>query len=348
MKLLQKQKTKVIAVGIGYSGGCVISHIVNDTLLDINTICIGTDKESLLTKSGTTILIGEKLTKGFGTKLEPKIGEAAALESYNLIKEALMGAGIVFIFATLGGGTGSGASPVVVRIVKEIGALSIVLVTKPFQFEGKKRLKIANESYMRLKEESDVIIYPSKKFLFSFINKHDGLKDSFKTVASLLIKPIYTILGVINSNNINNIAFNILKLKNFMLNKGVFSMGIGEGTRDDAVNEAMKNAIKSLQLNNFSIKNTTSMLVHFQMHTDFALENIHKVMNLIKTEKLEKKDVIIYTDTDKFVEKNSIKITIIATDYRREDFPEPLESVGDNSRHHTVQYGISNDILKVV
>ena len=174
---------RIVAVGVGGGGGNMIGHMIREGVSGIEMIVVNTDAQ-VLEESGAArkIQIGTKLTKGLGAGMKPEVGKESALENYDEIRSALQGADIVFVAAGLGGGTGTGAAPVIAQIAKEIGALTISIVTKPFAFEGKKRLKLAEIGLDELKQESDsIVVIPNDKLL-SIIDKKLGMKDSFKIV----------------------------------------------------------------------------------------------------------------------------------------------------------------------
>ena len=202
---------RIIAVGVGGGGGNMIGHMLNEGVTGIEMILINTDAQVLAENSAASkIQIGSKLTKGLGAGMKPNVGKESALENHEDIRVALEGADIVFISAGLGGGTGTGAAPVVAQIAKEVGALTISVVTKPFKFEGKKRLKLAEEGLEELKKESDsIVVIPNDKLL-SIIDKKLGLKESFKIVDGVLSQAVSGTSGVILSSGDNDINLEIL------------------------------------------------------------------------------------------------------------------------------------------
>jgi len=180
---------RIVAVGVGGGGGNMIGHMVKEGVSGIELMMVNTDAQALDNMGHvSTIQIGTKLTKGLGAGMKPEIGKESALENYDEIRSALEGADIVFISAGLGGGTGTGAAPVVAKIAKEIGALTISIVTKPFSFEGPKRSKLAKLGLEDLKKESDsIVVIPNDKLL-SIIDRKLGMRDSFKIVDGYTFK----------------------------------------------------------------------------------------------------------------------------------------------------------------
>lgn len=310
---------RIVAVGVGGGGGNMISHMINNGVTGIEMIMVNTDAQALKDSSNaTTIQIGTKLTKGLGAGMKPEVGRESALESYEEIKNALQGADIVFISAGLGGGTGTGAAPVVAKIAKEVDALTISIVTKPFMFEAPKRLKLAKAGLEELKKESDsIVVIPNDKLL-SIIDRKLGIKDSFKIVDSVLAQAVSGTAGVILSNGQADINLDFADLKTVMSHKGMALMGVGEHEGENAAYEAIKAAIESPLLDNVSINGAMGVLVHFNMHPNFPMMEISDAMIVVQESAHEDADVIFGTSTDESLPEDYVKITIIATGFERD------------------------------
>lgn len=310
---------RIIAVGVGGGGGNMIGHMIKEGVSGIEMIMINTDAQVLKeAENASKIQIGTKLTKGLGAGMKPAIGKDSALENYDEIRSALEGADIVFISAGLGGGTGTGAAPIVAQIAKEVGALTISIVTKPFSFEGKKRLKLAETGLEELKKESDsIVVIPNDKLL-SIIDRRLGLKDSFKIVDSVLAQAVSGTSGVILSSGENDINLDFADLQTVMSHKGMALMGVGEYEGENAAYEAIKAAIESPLLDNMTINGAMGVLVHFKMHPDFPLMEVSDAMNVVHESAHEDAEVIFGTSTDDTIEPNYIKITIVATGFERD------------------------------
>jgi cell division protein FtsZ len=310
---------KIIAVGVGGGGGNMIGHMLQEQVTGIEMIMINTDAQVLAeTNPASKIQIGAKLTKGLGAGMKPEIGKDSALENYDEIRTSLEGADIVFISAGLGGGTGTGAAPVIAQIAKEIGALTIAVVTKPFSFEGKKRLKLAEEGLEELKRESDsIVVIPNDKLL-SIIDRKLGLKDSFKIVDSVLAQAVSGTSGVILSSGQNDINLDFADLQTVMNHKGMALMGVGEHEGENAAYEAIKAAIESPLLDNMSINGAMGVLVHFSMHPDFPTMEIYEAMNVVNESADDEADIIFGTSTDRQLPEEYVKITIVATGFEKE------------------------------
>jgi len=310
---------RIIAVGVGGGGGNMIGHMIKEGINGIEMVLINTDAQVLSENNAATkIQIGAKLTKGLGAGMKPTVGRDSALESYDDIRAALEGADIVFISAGLGGGTGTGAAPVVAQIAKEVGALTISVVTKPFAFEGRKRLKLAEEGLDELKKESDsIVVIPNDKLL-SIIDRKLGLKESFKIVDSVLAQAVSGTSGVILSSGDNDINLDFADLQTVMSHKGMALMGVGEFEGENAAYEAIKAAIESPLLDNMSINGARGVLVHFKMHPEFPMMEIAEAMDVVHESAHDEADVIWGTSTDANIPENFIKITIVATGFEKE------------------------------
>jgi len=310
---------RIVAVGVGGGGGNMIGHMLQEEVTGIEMIMVNTDAQVLAEQSAARkIQIGAKLTKGLGAGMKPVVGKDSAIENYDEIRAALDGADIVFISAGLGGGTGTGAAPVIAQIAKEVGALTISVVTKPFAFEGKKRLKLAEAGLEELKRESDsIVVIPNDKLL-SIIDRKLGLKDSFKIVDGVLAQAVSGTSGVILSNGQNDINLDFADLKTVMNHRGMALMGVGEHEGDNAAYEAIKSAIESPLLDNMSINGAMGVLVHFTMHPDFPTMEIYEAMNVVNESADDEADIIFGTSTDENLAENYVKITIVATGFEKE------------------------------
>jgi len=310
---------RIIAIGVGGGGGNMIGHMINEGVEGIEMVAANTDVQVLHSSAAPAkIQMGSRLTKGLGAGMKPTVGKDSALESYDDIKTALEGADIIFIAAGLGGGTGTGAAPVIAQIAKEVGALTISIVTKPFQFEGRKRLKLAEQGLDELKKESDsIVVIPNDKLL-SIIDRNLGMKESFKIVDSVLAQAVSGTSGVILSSGENDINLDFADLQTVMCHRGMALMGVGEHHGENAAYEAIKSAIESPLLDNMSINGAMGVLVHFNMHPDFPMMELSQAMTVVEESADEDADVIFGTTTDSTLPIDYIRITLIATGFERE------------------------------
>ncbi len=310
---------KIKAIGVGGGGGNMINHMISEGINSIDLIVANTDAQVLDNSlAKTKIQLGGKLTKGLGAGMKPSVGKDSALESYDELRTALDGADIVFIAAGLGGGTGTGAAPIVAQIAKEIGALTIAVVTKPFKFEGGKRSKLAEKGLEDLKSECDsIVIIPNDKLL-SIIDKRLGMRESFKIVDSVLAQAVSGTSGVILSHGENDINLDFADLKTVMNHRGMALMGMGEYQGENAAYEAIKSAIESPLLDNMSINGAMGVLVHFHMHPEFPMMEMTEAMEIVHESADSDADVIFGTTTDESMPIDAIRITLVATGFEKD------------------------------
>ncbi len=315
---------KIKVIGVGGGGNNMVSRMVKDWKQDIEFIVANTDAQVLSTSSATLkIQLGEKLTKGLGAGMNPEIGKEAALESYDEIKSALDGADIVFISAGEGGGTGTGASPIVAKAAKEVGALAVGVVTKPFKFEGGKRAKLAEKGIADMKEECDsIVIIPNEKLL-SIVDKKLSFKDAFRIVDNILIRAVGGMSAVILGHGEDDINLDFADVKTVMSHKGTALMGTGMATGEESAVEAMRKALNSPLLDDVSIHGAMGVLVHFNMHPDCSLFEISEAMNMVEEHVDEEAHVIFGTTSNENLEEGQVIVTIVATGFEKELQKEP-------------------------
>ncbi|NPA66902.1 MAG: cell division protein FtsZ [Epsilonproteobacteria bacterium] len=314
---------RIVAVGVGGGGGNMIGHMLREGVQGIEMVVVNTDSQALSQfENVKKIQIGAKLTGGLGAGMRPEVGKDSALENYEEIKETLDGADIVFISAGLGGGTGTGAAPVVANIAREVGALTVSIVTKPFSFEGGKRAKLAEAGLEELKKESDSIVVIPNQRLLSIIDKKLGIKESFKIVDSVLAQAVSGTSGIIISTGPNDINLDFADLKTVMSHRGMALMGVGEFEGENAAYEAIKTAIESPLLDNMSIDGAMGVLVHFHVHPDFPILDLGSAMDVVRETADDDADIIFGTTTDESFPEDYVKITIIATGFEHLDKKE--------------------------
>jgi len=309
---------RIVAVGVGGGGGNMIGYMLKEQIPGIELIIANTDAQVLEQGSAATkIQLGAKLTKGLGAGMKPEVGKESAIESYEDLARALEGADIVFVAAGLGGGTGTGAAPIIAKIAKEVGALTIAVVTKPFSFEGKKRLKLAEDGLNELKNESDCIVVIPNDKLLSIIDPKMGIKESFKIVDSVLARAVSGTSGVILASGDNDINLDFADLQTVMSHRGLALMGVGEYKGENAAYEAIKNAIESPLLDNMSVNGALGVLVHFSMHPEFPFMELSAAMDVVHNSVDDSADVIFGTTTDETLPKDFIRITLVATGFEK-------------------------------
>ncbi|MDR2342213.1 MAG: cell division protein FtsZ [Campylobacteraceae bacterium] len=329
---------KIKVIGVGGGGGNMINHMIREGISGVDLIAANTDAQALENSlASIKIQLGEKKTKGLGAGMRPEVGKEAAIENYEEIKSTLERADIVFIASGFGGGTGTGAAPVIAQAAKEVGALTVSVVTKPFAFEGKKRAKYAEEGLTELKKESDsIVVIPNEKLL-SIIDKNLGFEESFRIVDSVLSRAVSGMSGVILSSGIINVDF--ADVQTVMSHRGMALLGVGESTGADAANEAVKNAIQSPLLDDVSINGALGVLVHFYSHPkDCSLSKINEAMSIIYSAADEDADIIFGVTSDEKVKDNFVRVTIVATGFdNKTNIIEELKQSGAATENISVR-----------
>lgn len=325
---------KITAIGVGGGGSNMIAHLIaTGAHKDITLVAANTDIQHLdNSPARLKIKLGEKLTKGLGAGMQPEVGMQAAQESFESIKEILQGSDIVFVSAGLGGGTGTGAAPIIAQAAKEVGALTISIVTKPFKMEGNKRTKIAEEGLRELKKNSDTIVVIPNEKLLSIISKNAGIKESFKEVDNVLAKAVNGISGVILNYGNNDINVDFADLKTVMSHKGLALMGTGEAKGENAASEAIKDAINSPLFDNLSINGAMGVLVNFEINRDYPFLEINGAMGLVEEAAHQDANIIFGTQTSDDIAPDSVRVTIIATGFEKEIINDAQANVESQTR----------------
>jgi len=307
---------KIKVIGVGGGGGNMVNHMIGEGIAGISMIVANTDVQALdHSLADTKIQLGEKKTKGLGAGMQPEVGKESALESYEEIKSSLENADIVFVASGFGGGTGTGAAPVIAQAAKEIGALTVAVVTKPFMFEGRKRLKLAELGLTELRKECDsIVVIPNDKLL-AIADKNLGIKDSFKIVDDVLSRAVSGMSLVVLSSGQSDINLDFADVQTVMSHRGMALMGVGQSSGDGAASEAVKSAIESPLLDNVSINGALGVLIHFHIPPTCPINDISEAMNLVYDSADEDADVIFGTTTDINMAEDSVKVTIVATGF---------------------------------
>ncbi|QDF29221.1 cell division protein FtsZ [Halarcobacter anaerophilus] len=338
-KTLSDNIARISVIGVG-GGGCnMINHMINEGTHKIDLIAANTDLQVLrISKAPKKIQLGVKLTKGLGAGMKPEIGRDSAVESYEDIKDALTGADIVFIAAGLGGGTGTGAAAIIAKAAKEIGALTVSVVTKPFTWEGKKRAGLANLGLEEIKKVSDSIIVVPNDRLLEIIDENVGMKDAFKIIDNILYQAVNGMTEVILNPGNSDINTDFADVKTIMQHKGMALMGIGKAKGDNAAQKALEDAIDSPLLDKVSLSGAKGILIHFNTHPQVSLFAINDVMSKIHETIDSNAEIIFGTTSDNTLETDEVKITIVATGFEsKNDSPYETKSVEeDNSKKLSV------------
>ena len=316
-KALSNNLPKIAVIGVG-GGGCnMINYMIEEGSHMIDLIVANTDLKVLhISKAPKKIELGPKLTNGFGAGMDPEVGRNAALESYEEIQETLRGSDIVFVAAGLGGGTGTGAAPIIAKAAREVGALTVSVVTKPFGFEGRMRAALANLGLEELKKVSDSLIVIANDKLREAVDETIGIKNAFKVTDNILYQAVNGMSQVIlNPGSGNDINADFADVKTIMKHKGIALMGIGKAKGDEATSRALDNAINSPLLEKVPLDGAKGILNHFTISPEISLFAIEDVMNNINQRVDINAQIIVGTTTDTDFERDEVKITIIVTGF---------------------------------
>ncbi len=340
---LAENVAKITVVGVG-GGGCnMVNHMILEGIHKINLIAANTDQQVLnISKAPLKIQLGKVLTKGLGAGMKPEIGRDAALESYDDIKDSLMGSDIVFIAAGLGGGTGTGAAAIIASAAKEVGALTVSVVTKPFSWEGKRRAGLANLGLEEIKKVSDsIIVIPNDRLLES-VDENVGMKDAFRIVDNVLYQAVNGVSEVILNPGNSDINTDFADVKTIMQHKGMALMGIGRAKGDDSAKRALENAIDSPLLDKMPLTGAKGLLIHFNVNPNVSMFAISDIMNTIHDTIDSNAEVIFGTSTSESLEVDEVKITIVATGFESNATPQVTQTETNKPSKSMPQPGDEN------
>jgi cell division protein FtsZ len=308
---------KVKIIGIGGGGNNAINTMISSQLSGVEFIAANTDAQALSTNLATFKLqLGASLTKGLGAGANPETGRKAALEDVDKIREALKGADMVFITAGLGGGTGTGGAPVVAEVARELGALTVAIVTKPFQFEGKKRMKQAEEGLANLKMTADALITIPNQRLLGISGKSMTLLEAFKKADEILYHAAKGISDIIVGFGIINLDF--ADVRTIMSETGMALMGTGLSSGESRSVEAAQKAISSPLLEDISIEGARGLLINITGGQNMTLNEINEATTLIQKEAHEEANIIWGMVIDEKM-RDEVRVTVIATGFGKSE-----------------------------
>ena len=306
-------------VGVGGAGTNAVNRMVDANLQGVDFIAINTDNQALaLSKAQTKIQIGEKLTKGLGAGANPEVGQKAAEESREEIADTLKGSDLVFITCGMGGGTGTGAAPVIAEIARDMGILTIGVVSKPFLFEGRQRMRNAEAGIERLKAHVDTLVVVPNDRLLSVVTKGTTMTEAFRIADDTLRQGIQGISDLIAVPSMINLDF--ADVRTVMQSRGLAHMGIGMGKGENRMVEAAKQAISSPMLET-SIDGARAVLINITGGPDTSIVDINEAAQLITAAADPEANIIFGAGIDENL-KDEVKITVIATGFEKTPFPE--------------------------
>lgn len=300
-------------VGVGGGGNNAVTTMIEGGLGGVEFIVANTDRQALNAhKALTKIALGSELTKGLGAGANPEIGKRAAIESYNDIVESLEGSDMVFVTAGMGGGTGTGGAPIVAKIARELGALTIGVVTRPFMFEGKKRMRHADGGIQELKENVDTLIVIPNQKLLTIANDRTPLVETFKKADDVLMQAVKGISDLINIRGLINLDF--ADIRTVMSAKGMAIMGTGRAKGENRAVEAATAAISSPLLENISIDGATGIIINVTGGPDLSLYEVNEASTLITEAAHEDAEIIFGAVIDEEM-GDEVRVTVIATGF---------------------------------
>jgi cell division protein FtsZ len=304
---------RIKVIGAGGCGGNAINHMIASGLSNIDFISVNTDAQALQKNTAAIRLqIGQVLTGGRGTGGIPEIGRKAALEDGERLQEVLAGAEMVFVTAGMGGGTGTGAAPVIAQIARASGALTVGVVTKPFQFEGRRRMSQAHEGLGQLKDAVDTLITIPNDRLLAVANRATTLKDAFQKADDVLLQAVRGISELVTVPGLINLDF--ADVRSIMADMGIAMMGIARAAGENRAAEAAERAISSPLLENTSIKGARGLLINVSGGADISLYDVNEVASLVREEAHEDANIIFGAVIDEKL-SDEIRVTVIATGF---------------------------------
>ena len=322
---------KIKVIGVGGAGGNAVIHMINNDIQGADFICANTDSQALDRATGSTILkLGDNVTRGLGAGADPKVGRAAAERDRAAIEELLVGADMIFITAGMGGGTGTGAAPVIAEIAKELGSLTVAVVTKPFNFEGQKRKAAAEQGIAELVEEVDSLITIPNQKLMDILGKKTSMEDAFAKADDILKGAVQGISDIIMKPGYINVDF--ADVKTVMSEKGIAMMGTGKSSVDERGIDAASQAVSSELLEDIELKDARGILVNITAKSP-TMADFDEVDSVIKEFSAEDATIIYGTVMEDSMDDDELLVTVVATGVNQQTATLAV----DNSRRATVQ-----------
>ncbi|HEY6130697.1 MAG TPA: cell division protein FtsZ [Halioglobus sp.] len=331
-------------IGVGGGGGNAVKHMIENNVEGVDFICANTDAQALSDIASKTVLqLGGDITKGLGAGANPEIGRAAAMEDRERIADALRGADMVFITAGMGGGTGTGGAPVVAEVARELGILTVAVVTRPFAFEGKKRLNIAIEGLAELAQHVDSLITIPNEKLLEVLGKNTSLLDAFREANDVLLGAVQGIADLIIRPGMINVDF--ADVRTVMSEMGMAMMGTGYAKGENRARKAAEKAISSPLLDDINLAGARGILVNITAGFDLSLGEFSEVGETIEEFASEEATVVVGTVIDPNM-KEEIKVTVVATGLGGGVARVPLQIVDTPAKSVAVDYAAAEPNYK--
>jgi cell division protein FtsZ len=322
---------KIKVIGVGGAGGNAVIHMINHEIQGAEFICANTDSQALDRAKGSTILkLGDNVTRGLGAGADPQVGKAAAERDRAAIEELLSGADMIFITAGMGGGTGTGAAPVIAEIAKELGALTVAVVTKPFNFEGHKRKAAAEQGIAELVEEVDSLITIPNQKLMDILGRKTSMEEAFAKADDILKGAVQGISDIIMKPGYINVDF--ADVKTVMSEKGIAMMGTGQSSADERGIDAANQAVSSELLEDIELKDARGILVNITAKSP-TMADFDEVDSVIRDFTADDATIIYGTVMEDSMDEEELLVTVVATGVNQKTATLAV----DNSRRATVQ-----------
>lgn len=323
-------------VGVGGGGSNAVQHMVASGIEGVEFICANTDAQALKGMNAETVLhIGQSITKGLGAGANPEIGRQAAMEDRDRIQDLIEGTDMLFITAGMGGGTGTGAIPVVAQIAREMGVLTVAVVTKPFPFEGNKRMRMAEAGIEELRGQVDSLITIPNEKLLSVLGKNISLLDAFSAANDVLRGAVQGIAELITNPGLINVDF--ADVRTVMSEMGLAMMGSGVGRGDERATEAAEMAISSPLLEDIDLAGARGILVNITAGLDMAIGEFEEVGNVVRSFAADDATVVVGTAIDEALE-GELRVTVVATGLGQQQQTQQLRSVQRNTVNGAPSY----------
>ena len=332
------QNAVIKVIGIGGGGGNAVSHMLSSEIDGVEFVCANTDAQALRGMEARSVIqLGAQITKGLGAGANPNVGREAAIEDRAQIESILQGADMVFITAGMGGGTGTGAAPIVAEVAREMGILTVAVVTKPFPFEGRKRMAIAEQGLKELAEHVDSLITIPNEKLLPVLGKNCSLLTAFSTANDVLLGAVQGIADLITRPGMINVDF--ADVRTVMSEMGMAMMGTGVARGEDRAREAAEAAVRSPLLEDVDLRGAKGILVNITAGLDMNLGEFSEVGNTIEEFASDNATVVIGTVIDPEM-SDELKVTVVATGlghgYAQQIEPTVKAVVNNNMRRPTV------------
>ncbi len=332
------QSAVIKVVGVGGGGGNAVEHMVSANLDGVEFICANTDAQALSKSSAkTTLQLGSEVTKGLGAGANPEVGKQAALEDKERIVDVLEGSDMVFITAGMGGGTGTGAAPIVAQVAKDMGILTVAVVTRPFSFEGKKRSEIANDGISDLRQYVDSLITIPNEKLLSVLGRDISLLNAFKAANDVLLGAVQGISELITRPGLINVDF--ADVRTVMSEMGMAMMGTGHGRGENRARIAAEAAVSSPLLEDVNLSGARGILVNITSGMDLSMGEFEEVGNTIKQFASDSATVVVGTVIEPDM-TDEVRVTMVATGLgaAEDEKPEPFIVVDNKPKSTNVDW----------